>query len=266
MPLKVTCPEGHVLTVPESKGGQHVRCPQCRSQVLVPGGAGESPPKKPPPLHRPAAPPMLPLEPGPAGVAASVGMSGSPSPPQLPVPAAISASVPEEPAEAPPKRRGIRPNPSQIATAYWFGAALIFAAVVGVCPAALEFADHVRHLETSAGVSRWAYLLLLLAAMQIAYAVYVMQLPDWGTVWVATGFTLLVAAAYATLLGFLLLSSDVSQSVGFLQLADGLRQKAVSWCFLMLSLSCLLTYIGGRAGAGWYRTHATVGATLAKRG
>lgn len=267
MPLKVSCPAGHVLTLPESKAGTSVRCPQCRQYVQVPGNKEETAQKKPPPLHKSSAPPMLPVERTPvAGETASGGSREPANPPPLPTHvSAVTEAQTEGSVASQPKRHGVRHNASQVITAYWFGGALIFAAIVGTCPAVLEFVDHVRHIDTSSGISRWAYLLILLAAVQIAYAVYVMQLPDWGTVWVATLFTLLVAAGYATLLGFLLLSTNPGQSVGFLQLAEPLRHKAVSWCFLMLSLSCLLTYIGGRAGAGWYRAHAAIVAALGKR-
>lgn len=285
MPLKATCPEGHVITVPESKAGKLVRCPQCEKYVLV-LAAHEG--KKPPPLDKPPAPPMLPVEQAPVAAAppilpvigretASEEMRQPASPPPLPktTPPSLPAPAPfiekqkdiagqSVESEPKPKWRGMRHDPSHVLTAYWLGGALIVAALVGLVPVIMEFADHFRHADTSAGISRWAYLLVLFGAVQVAYAVYVMQLPDWGTVWVVTAFALFVAAGYATLLGFLLLSSEPSRSLGFLQLADSLRQKAISWCFLMLCLNCLVTYLGGRSAAGWYRAHATVSAALAR--
>lgn len=279
MPLKATCPEGHVITVPESKAGKLVRCPQCEKFVLVLAARED---KKPPPLDEPTAPPVLPVEPAVAVAppmlpvtkreTASEELRQPASPPPLPKTTSpesaelVERNISEEPAEVEsrPKRRGMRHDSSHVATAYWLGVALIVAALVGLIPAIMEFADHFRHADTSAGIARWAYLLVLLGAVQIAYAIYVMQLPDWGTVWVVTAFSLLVAAGYATLLGFLLLSAEPSRTLGFLQLADGLRQKAISWCFLMLCLNCLVTYLGGRSAAGWYRAHATVSAALAR--
>ena len=197
----------------------------------------------------------------------TTGASSPPPPPPLP-PIGVGGSpqtvsntahgVQAAPLEERPRRRGMKHDASHLWTAYLFAFGLAAAGVLGVCPAVYEIVDHLRHADTSPGVARWAYLLILLGVVQLAYAAYVGQLPDWSAIWMATLFTLLLAAMYATLLGFLLLTAEPVQTTDLLQLEEALRPKAVSWCFVMLSVNCLLTYLGGRSAAGWYRSHAVL--------
>ena len=56
-------------------------------------------------------------------------------------------------------------------------------------------------------VARWALVLFFLGIVQLAYAVYLFQLPDWTTVWVVTVLLLLLAAGYAGVLGLVLMSA-----------------------------------------------------------
>jgi hypothetical protein len=198
--------------------------------------------------------------------------TAAPTPPPVPVspPAASSApplaafepEAPEAQRERP--RRGMRHDLSHLWTAYWFAVGLGFAGLLGTCPGVYEIIDHLRQIDALSGVPRWAYFLILLGAVQLAYALYVGQLPDWSAIWMATLFTLLLSAAYATVIGFLMLVSEESGTLALVQLAEPMRHKAISWCFVMLSVNCLLTYLGGRSAANWYRSHATLVAALKK--
>jgi len=123
-------------------------------------------------------------------------------------------------------------------------------------PAAREVAEHFRIADGSQ-LHRWVYASLLIGGLQLAYAGYLVQLPDWSSVWVVTIFSLLVAAAYAAMLCLTLLAGADSHFVQLLDLAERLRGgKATGWCFVMLCITGLLAYSSGRVGSRWRQAFA----------
>jgi hypothetical protein len=71
--------------------------------------------------------------------------------------------------------------------------------------------------------------------------------------------TLFLAALYAMLLGFAILAKEESQVIQVLGLADKLYgNQATGWCFIMLSISILLAYFGGRISVRWYHAYCVV--------
>lgn len=145
-------------------------------------------------------------------------------------------------------------------TVYWLGIAFILAACFGAIPAVMNIVQNLRALEP-AGVCRWAYVLLLASAIQLAYAVYLMQLPDWSTAWVVALVTLVMATGYAMFLAIAIaiLARPDSQIIDILQLADnGYGKKAAGWCLIMLSISSLLAYFSGRISVRWRRAYDLV--------
>ena len=147
--------------------------------------------------------------------------------------------------------RGYEADRDKVATVRWLAAALLITSLIGIVPAIIDVVEHSLS-DTSDGLSRWACGLLLVGVLQCAYAIYLIQLPDWSSVWVVTGFTLVIAASYAAMFGLTLLSSDQGHFVQILDLADRLRGgKATAWCLIMLSLMSLTSYFSGRVGARW---------------
>lgn len=147
--------------------------------------------------------------------------------------------------------RGYEADRKQVATVRWLAAAILLTGIVGTIPAFIDVVEHALS-ESSEGLSRWACALLLVGLLQCAYAVYLVQLPDWSSVWVVTIFTLAIAAAYAAMFGLTLLSSDQGDFVQLFDLADRLRGgKATAWCLIMLSLMSLTSYFSGRVGTRW---------------
>ncbi|MDA1050482.1 MAG: hypothetical protein O3C40_08375 [Planctomycetota bacterium] len=147
--------------------------------------------------------------------------------------------------------RGYEADRDKVATVRWLAAAIMLTGLVGIVPAITDVVEHSLS-QTSDGLSRWACALLLVGVLQCAYAIYLVQLPDWSSVWVVTFFTLAIAASYAAMFGLTLLSSDQGQFVQLLDLADRLRGgKATAWCLIMLSLMSLTSYFSGRVGARW---------------
>lgn len=129
------------------------------------------------------------------------------------------------------------------------------AAAVSAIPALLDIAASAQQGE-SAGISRWAWAVLLASGLQVAYAVYLLQLPDWGTAWVVSLVMLVLAAGYAALLGALTLASRQSQIVQALELGETLsRGGAAIWCLAMLVTYAVLAYFSGRVSFRWRRAY-----------
>jgi hypothetical protein len=139
------------------------------------------------------------------------------------------------------------------ASVYWLAAATVLIGILGMVPGGLDIVDHFRFLEDSPGVSRWAFVILLLGCLQIAYALYVAQLPDWSSVWVLALACLALAALYALVLALILMSSADNPIIHWLHLDRAPRGKSARWCFMMLSLSSLLAYFAGRFSVRWHR-------------
>ncbi len=131
--------------------------------------------------------------------------------------------------------------------------AMIGVAAIGILPAV-----YISYLawagdSQQAAIPTWALLTYLVAILHLAYAIYLVQLPDWSTVWVTTAITLMTSAAYATLLGLRLLVSDQHRLIHFLQL-DINRFHAgqeAGWCFIMLMLTGVVSYFAGRSALHW---------------
>jgi hypothetical protein len=147
--------------------------------------------------------------------------------------------------------RGYEPDRDKIATVRWLATAILITGLVGTIPAIIDVVEHLLS-QTSDGLSRWACALLFVGLLQSAYAFYLIQLPDWSSVWVVTTFTLALAAGYAAMFGLTMLANDHSHLIQVLDLADRLRGgKATAWCLIMLSLMSLTSYFSGRIGAQW---------------
>jgi hypothetical protein len=159
------------------------------------------------------------------------------------------------PPPLPSSARGYQADASKRATVYQLAAALILASLFSLVPAVVDIAEHFRTID-SPGISRWVFLLLLAAVVQIAYAVYLVQMPDWSTVWVVSLMTLALAVVYAMLVGVLMLSGPQSEFVQLLGLEDQRSgNRAAGWCVIMLSLSCLLAYATGQVSVRWYHAY-----------
>jgi hypothetical protein len=168
--------------------------------------------------------------------------------------AAEPVEVPDNALEALPVY-GYEHSADQRWTVYQLGVSLALAALFGAVPAVLDMVAHVQAVE-SAGISRWAWVLLLTSGIQLAYAVYLVQLPDWSSVWTVSIVMLAFATAYAMLLGLLMLADNQSQLVRFLELTDArASHKAPGWCLIMLSICSLLAYFCGRISARWQHAY-----------
>ena len=132
-------------------------------------------------------------------------------------------------------------------------AGIALLALIEILPAAWEIGEHLL-VDPSPGVAPWAYLVLWLAVVQIGYALYLIQLPDFSSVWVAAYACLLIAAVYAVGFGVGLSAGGESAVIVALGLADRHHTgQLTGWCLIMLSVSLLVSYLLGRYSLRWHR-------------
>src|SRR6478672_7118550 len=134
---------------------------------------------------------------------------------------------------------------------YWLAAGTIGAALFGSAPAAWEIVERVQYLDTpsASGLERWTLLVLLLGCIELAYAVYLIQLPDWASLRTITWMLLGMAGFYAMALAIVLIADPSGWLIGpgGVQLADKLGGgKAALWCLCMVSVSATLAFFAGR--------------------
>lgn len=213
---------------------------------------------------RATLPPPSPFTPAPTSNAVD-RMRAIVTPVTAPKSTAVPPPVPPEVAIDPPTQgsevsdteasatnvRGYEPPSRLVSTVSMLAMGLAFVACFGAGPAVYDVVEHLRTPD-SPGVATRAYAILLLTVLQFAYAAYLWQLPDWSSVWVVTVVTLSLAVVYAMLLATTYLSQNDGWFVQLLQLSDKLRGgQAAGWCFIMLCLMSLLSYLSGRISVRW---------------
>ena len=128
---------------------------------------------------------------------------------------------------------------------------MIAAAFFSVFPSAWDLFAYAT-ANSASPLGRWAIVLGMLGVVQVAYAIYLIQLPDWTTVWMVTLFALASAALYAMALGLTIISGEDGWLVRFLQLHDKVAGgKAALWCLCMMSVMTLLAFFAGRISVRW---------------
>ena len=143
---------------------------------------------------------------------------------------------------------------ARVTAARCWGISTILAACFGLTPAVVHLVRYFGHPEaTVVDVGAWVYVLLLASGIQVAYAVYVLHLPDWSAVWVAALVSLFLAASYAMFAGVALLSNEQSRIILGLGLNEVRGRKLAGWCLVMLIITGLLAYVGGQMSVRWQR-------------
>ena len=161
----------------------------------------------------------------------------------------MGASAPEEPKQ----KHGVIHGRDKRIAVYQLAAAMIAAGLFAMVPGIWDVVEHLT-IPESQFVARWAFLLLTLGLVQMGYSVYLIQLPDWTTVWVVTLYALAMAAIYAMVFGLTLIASNDTALVSALQLQDKVAGgQAALWCLCMASLFTLLAFFAGRMSVRWHR-------------
>jgi hypothetical protein len=173
-------------------------------------------------------------------------------------PAAQEPEPPPTPKSRPAvPRRGIIHPAAKRRTVYHLAAGLACVSAVSLYPAVREVFLHCI-TETSPGIDPWAPIVILLAVVQFAYALYVVQIPDWSTTRVLMVLTVVVAMVYAMGLGISAMAKLMAIDQNYVILALGLTNeydltRIIAWCFLMLLLMCALAYFWARITFKWRR-------------
>jgi hypothetical protein len=149
---------------------------------------------------------------------------------------------------------------SRVFAAYLLAGSMWIAAAIGLAPAVIEVIAYLQFLiGDAAHVARWALVVAWLALVESAYALFLVQAPDWGTAAVATLLTLAVAAIYAMGCGIGLVADPAGwlAGTGGLELADTLAGgRAALWSLCLASLHAILAFFAGRLTIQWRRTEA----------
>lgn len=241
------------MMVPDHRAGTRLRCPRCGVELQVPGTLKAASVEKkeasvtPPVTVVEVAVPNLgevasELEAPPLNVpdsAAPVGAAPMVEPPPL---AAKSAAA-----------KAWTPPRNQHATAIGLSLVLAALALFGVAPAVWEWFALWQNPDEPP-VPPWVFALLITAVLQLGYAIYLWQVPDWSAMWATTIATLAAAAAWAALLGTTLLGKQESALVELFRYADKLEgNRAAMWCFIMLCFTSVLAYFLGLTAVRWQR-------------
>ncbi|MFT5527301.1 MAG: hypothetical protein ACI9HK_005283, partial [Pirellulaceae bacterium] len=167
-----------------------------------------------------------------------------------------AAAAPRETKEPEPQAEvhGVVATLQQRITVFYLAGSLVAIALFGMSPAIWNVFEVLLN-ESAGGIARWALVLLVVGVIQLAYAAYATQLPDWTTVWVLALMVLCMATGYAVFLGICMMSTEQNEIMVFLDLGDRVYgSKATGWCFIMVAISSLFTYFAGGISVKWYRT------------
>ncbi len=225
MPFHITCDCGRLTVVPDDAAGQSVRCAHCDSELLVPEVTAPLPPPVPPPT---------PTDQRVIVVAADASQS---------------------------RRVSGDPNAQAI---HLLAAGLVTLALLSTVPIILAMRQPLADQPISAFDGRllapWAVVILLTAILHFAYTIYLLQVRDYSCVWVVSLFLLAMSTGYALLLGMRLLAAEGNRVVAMLALDGNLfsSNQQTLWCFLMMTLTGVMSYQTGRTASRLHAQHRQV--------
>jgi len=233
MAIRISCPQGHLLGIAEKYAGKRVRCPKCQTAVLVPevlvsdAAGGHCPPAI-------------------ASVAReNAAIAPPPLPSTVPLPPRRDLLAPPPIRENRPVVQGYRAEPSRVHSVYWLAGGMLLLVLFQLAPAYARL--------NPATAPDWARWLMMLAVVQLAFAIWMASLPDWCTVRMVMFLLAGVATLYGVLLGIAVLT-PATKSMPFD--LDDVREKARLWCAAVLLLLMLLTYASGRIGFRWRKSYS----------
>ncbi len=269
----ITAPPDQLpATIPSSRTRENAAVIIPPPVTGIPNAAVDSaPPPIPPPVVLPPAPPPKITSSPPATVSeeeppvislpAPPPIEGTPTPAPLPPVAATAIATPPPPPVAatvesePPVE--ITPSEAQVSGAYLLGGAIVAVAVFSVGPACWEMWDYLQAPDVP--VDTWVLVVLALGLVQLAYAVYMVQLPDWTSAWVVSLMSLLLAGSYGVLLGIVVMSAQGSAIIQTLQLDHEIaNQKVALWSIAMISTTSLLSWYAGHCSNVWHRAESVL--------
>ena len=133
-----------------------------------------------------------------------------------------------------PIAKGLAQSPR--ATVYRIAAALVLVSILSVWPA-LKYWD----LGVAPG---WARGVLLVALLQLAYAAWLVSIPDWASLWASMFVLAIVATLYGTTAAMTLATPMEHEPPLGLQ---SVRHAAPYWCGGVMLLTISAAYLCGHA-------------------
>ncbi|MFW6172031.1 MAG: hypothetical protein ACODAD_16205 [Planctomycetota bacterium] len=216
MPFHITCPCGRLTVVPDDAAGEIIQCSRCHTEIEVPEVDAPEPPRVPVSEEQPiiVINTDSSLLPGPAVDPSLLTVR------LLAVGIAVLALLDVFPVVV-AARQGWGEPPTQ-----WIDAHML---------------------------EPWAMAVILVAILHLVYMVYLLQLPDYSCVRVVSCFLLVISTAYAIVLGVRLLAPSSNRIMTSLALERNpfSSQQESLWCFLMMTLTGVLSYLAGRAASQW---------------
>ena len=281
MPLKVKCPGGCVIRMPNNRAGKLIRCPGCKSVLQIPAIPDQSQVSSSETVLQQArlAKKKQQIAGDPAGndvaeKSSSEAWLGS-------FADNVETSVDDFPVlietgskddEHSTKQDAIavrvqRAKRDRIVLSRFFAFCLCIVAVINMVPAIYYWHQWSLNAELQQ-LPRWTYLQVFVAALHFVYAVYLVQISDWAalkTVCVVMGIVGAIFAAVSVGLMFGISEGGAQGNVArFLGLPYSLVRSACLWCVAMLCLSTLASYLSGREAANWQRIEQLVKHVLAR--
>lgn len=249
MPIRFVCPSGHRLVVPDERAGKKGRCPVCREKVIVPVADPHADPDT-----DELAGQVGPSVPGATGIPAGGGAAPGTAPASAPPAAATEPPPGPEYAPGPeysqPANQVSQKKTSRrvLAKASGGKAATVYQLAVGLAVVVIASAVPAMGYLNLITAPGWARGVFLVAALQLAYVLWMVTLPDWSTVWVGMWLFAIVAALYAMVWMIVVYTAPGKPIMLSL---DEIRQQAAGWCAIMVLLMSLMSYICGRVSADW---------------
>ncbi|MAV34997.1 MAG: hypothetical protein CMJ59_06020 [Planctomycetaceae bacterium] len=243
MPIRIRCRCGKALVASRRQAGKIARCPQCKQRIRIPS--------TPAPRSAPRPPAGTATE---SVATAQTTAAGTTT--RQPKPSHSSAP------DRPQSTRGVEHDPGKRLAVGWLAVVFGITAVVGSAPAVWHLAGQIQNAG-GPQLENWNTILLLLSAIQLAYAIYLFHLPDWSSVRVVSIVAMLSAAPYAGLLGIGLRARPQNPIVQWLGLSPQLiGGQALGWSLLMICLTGTTALIAGRLASHWYRIPHTLSKTV----
>lgn len=134
--------------------------------------------------------------------------------------------------------------------ARFYGFCISILGLISLVPAII-FLIKINQAEFLAVTPRWIYLLIFVGALHIVYAVYLIQVADWSSLWAVSILMLVASFFYGVFSTAILLDDGFGPVVQFLQLPVAQMKTATIACLVGLCLSVLTSYLCGREALNW---------------
>ena len=148
--------------------------------------------------------------------------------------------------------------------ARFYGLCLVILAACLLAPAVVYLANG-RPLD-GARVPRWVYLAIFAGGLHLVYSLFLIQVPDWSTLYSVALFVLFTSCVYGVLAGALWMSQADSVIESLLQLPYAMKSSALICLGIAFCLSALASFVFGRDALMWkrsfLRTHSSAKGTV----